>query len=143
MRQEATHSREAYRNRLRQNFRASLNADEMLNCESCTTVFVNQGSHALKLSVILVIQESGSTPAGDIEDEDDYGDSNGLDKPPSFELLVWRFVNGTPLMSFTNANDVSCVLHEAVTEIDWTPFGHKLMVECFYLLQGRHPLLCP
>ena len=97
-------------------------------CEACATVFLGVDMYDIKVSAVLVTKSKGHDNEMNEEKEEDRKVESDLSSK-AFDLIIWRFVNGSPLMSFTSNDDTSCAFFEAVTRIDWTQFGHRVMPE--------------
>jgi DNA topoisomerase VI subunit B len=103
---------EEYKSMLVENFKSSIKKTE--SCKISGVSFVeDESGNSIKASAILITDKTKNNRA------------DGSFKPVSFELQIWRFVNGTPLLDFVN-DTVSCELFKSVTSINWTEYGHKL-----------------
>ena len=120
---------ETYFMRLRGNFRKHLSRPA--DCEVGATIFLSSGQVVdrtkedcaeLKISSILIRHQR-------IVDDDNFASEiEGAAKPPELELIVWRYINGTPMMNFEFNDESSCALHEVVTSFAWDNFGYVVAV---------------
>jgi len=83
---------------------------ESCNYLSFAALSKDDNDNEVKISCVLMTVENGSN-----------------ERNKSFDLQVFRYVNGTPLIDFSS-NTFSCTLFQAVVDFRWDKFGQKLNV---------------
>ena len=109
---EAQSCPDTFRQNILQKFTESLTDTE--KCDHCSVTFENddQGNE-LKVAALLV------TSAIPFE---------GITKPEQFQIQIWRYVNGTPLVDFVN-DAVSCCLFRSAIGLRWSEYGHQFKIQ--------------